>query len=115
MRQAGGERRKKDKEGDQNPNLRDEYDLHKKTHRERVMAHHDKGHLVIWTADTNNPGYDKATGQDTERRSFPTASTGSTGCPGDGTVQLDLLTTNVVPMNVDDHNARVASFRIRLG
>lgn len=39
--------------GEQNPNLRDEWDLHKKTHRERVMAHHDRGHLVIWTADTN--------------------------------------------------------------
>jgi hypothetical protein len=100
--------------GQQSPNLRDEYDLHKKTHRERVMAHHDKGHLVIWTADTNNPGYDNATGQDAEHKVFPEGIDRINWLPGDGTVQLDLVTTNVVPMNVDDHNARVAIFRIRL-
>jgi hypothetical protein len=100
--------------GQQSPALRDDYDLHKKIHRERVMAHNDKGHLVIWTADTNNPGYDKATGQDTERKVFADGIDRINWLPGDGTVQLDLVTTNVVPMNVDDHNARVAIFRIRL-
>ncbi|MEU4192838.1 hypothetical protein AB0E69_13125 [Kribbella sp. NPDC026611] len=100
--------------GDNDPSLRDEWDLHKKTHRERVMAHHDKGHLVIWTADTNNPTYDQATGQPNEGKVVSTGIDRIDWLPGDGSVQLDLLGTSVVPMNVDDHNARVAIFRIRL-
>ncbi len=100
--------------GDQNPNLRDEWDLHKKTHRERVMAHHDRGHLVIWTADTNRPDYDRATGQAAERKAFANGIDRINWLPGDGTVQLDLVTTKAVPMHVDGHDARVAIFRIRL-
>jgi hypothetical protein len=100
--------------GTDNPDLRQYWDLHKKLHRERVMAHHDKGHLVIWTADTNNPNYDQATGQPDEHKVFPDGIDRIDWLPGDGTVQLDLLGTNVVPMNVDDHNAKVAIFRIRL-
>lgn len=100
--------------GDNNPDLRDEWDLHKKTHRERVMAHHDKGHLVIWTADTNNLNYDQATGQPNEGKVVSTGIDRIDWLPGDGAVQLDLLGTSVVQMNVDDHNARVAIFRIRL-
>ncbi|ADB30948.1 hypothetical protein Kfla_1854 [Kribbella flavida DSM 17836] len=100
--------------GNQNPNLRDEWDLHKKTHRERVMAHHGRGHLVIWTADTNRPDFDKATGQDTERKAFAHGIDRINWLPGDGTVQLDLLSTRTIPMNVDGHDARAAIFRIRL-
>ncbi|WP_460651641.1 hypothetical protein [Kribbella endophytica] len=100
--------------GEQNPNLRDEWDLHKKTHRERVMAHHERGHLVIWTADTNNPGYDQATGQAAERKVFANGIDRIDWLPGDGTVQLELTGTRAVPMSVDSHEARVALFRIRL-
>jgi hypothetical protein len=100
--------------GGQNPNLRDEWDLHKKTHRERVMAHHDRGHLVIWTADTNRPDYDQATGQPNERKVFANGIDRINWLPGDGTVQLELASTGTIPMNVDGHNARLAVFRIRL-
>ncbi|TWD84695.1 hypothetical protein FB561_5889 [Kribbella amoyensis] len=100
--------------GEQNPNLRDEWDLHKLTHRERVMAHHDRGHLVIWTADTNRAGYDKATGQAAERKVFARGIDRINWLPGNGTVQLDLLGTRTTPMSVDSHEARAAIFRIRL-
>ena len=100
--------------GDQKPSLRDEWDLHKKTHRERVMAHHEHGHLVIWTADTNNPDYDQATGQPAERKVFAHGIDRVNWLPGDGTVELDLVTTRTIPMNVDGHDARAAIFRIRL-
>jgi hypothetical protein len=100
--------------GNQNPNLRDEWQLHKKLHRERVMAHNNNGHLVIWTADTNNPGYDKATGQDTEHKVFSQGIDRINWLPGDGTVRLDLVGTNVIPMSVDGHDARLAVFRIKL-
>lgn len=100
--------------GAQNPNLRDEWDLHKQTHRDRVMAHHERGHLVIWTADTNRAGYDRATGQQAERKVFPNGIDRINWLPGDGTVRLDLVGTKVIPMSVDSHDARVAIFRIRL-
>ena len=100
--------------GEQNPNLRDEWDLHKKTHRERVMAHHDRGQLVIWTADTNNPNYNQATGQPNEHKVFANGIDRIGWLPGDGTVQLDLTGTKSIPMSVDSHEARVAVFRIRL-
>lgn len=100
--------------GPQKPDRRDEWDLHKKTHRERVMAHHDKGHLVIWTADTNNPGYENATGQDSERKAFHHGVDRVNWLPGDGSVKLDLVTTKVIPMSVDGHDARMAVFRIKL-
>ncbi|WP_328324826.1 hypothetical protein OHA70_34275 [Kribbella sp. NBC_00382] len=100
--------------GGQNPNLRDEWDLHKKTHREQVMAHHDRGHLVIWTADTNNANYDQATGQPDEHKVFANGIDRIDWLPGDGTVQLELLTAKTIPMAVDGHEAREAIFRIRL-
>lgn len=100
--------------GEQNPNLRDEWRKHKRAHRDRVMAHHDRGHLVIWTADTNRAGYDRATGQAAERKAFAQGIDRINWLPGDGTVQLDLVTTKLVPMHVDSHEARVAVFRIRL-
>ena len=78
------------------------------------MAHHDRGHLVIWTADTNNPNYDQATGQAAERKVFANGIDRIDWLPGDGTVQLDLITPKTIPMNVDGHEARVAIFRIRL-
>jgi len=98
--------------GDQNPNLRDEWDALKRLHRERVMAHYQTGRTVIWTADTNRPDYDKATGQDAERRAFTTGIDRIDWLPGNG-VQVDLLNTKVVPMHVDGHDARVAIFNIR--
>ena len=57
------------------------------------MAHHNKGHLVIWTADTNNPGYDKATGQDDRAQGLPEGIDRINWLPGDGSVQLDLVST----------------------
>lgn len=100
--------------GAQNPNLRDEWDLHKQRHKERVLAHHQAGRLVIWTADTNNPNYVKATGWDVERQVFTGGIDRINWMPGDGRVQLDLLGTHSVDMRVDGHDARVAVFRIRL-
>ncbi|MET9312924.1 hypothetical protein ABZX12_13930 [Kribbella sp. NPDC003505] len=100
--------------GNKNPNLQDEWQLHKKLHRERVMAHHNQGHLVIWTADTNNPGYVRATGQDSEHRALFKGIDRINWLPGDGKVRLDLVNTKVIPMNVDGHDARLAVFRIKL-
>ncbi|NIK55119.1 hypothetical protein [Kribbella shirazensis] len=100
--------------GDRKPHLRDEWDRHKKLHRERVLAHHAKGHLVIWTADTNNPNYDRATGQDSERKVFANGIDRINWLPGDGKVRLDLLGKKIIPLNVDGHDARLALFRIRL-
>lgn len=100
--------------GNNNPNLRDEWQLHKKLHRERVIAHHTNGHLVIWTADTNNPGYDQATGQDAEHKVFAKGIDRINWLPGDGTVRLDLVGTKAIPMSVDGHDARLAVFRIKL-
>ncbi len=100
--------------GNNNPNLRDEWQLHKQLHRERVIAHHNNGHLVIWTADTNNPGYDQATGQDAEHKVFAHGIDRINWLPGDGTVRLDLVGTKAIPMSVDGHDARLAVFRIKL-
>ncbi|MGC4943843.1 hypothetical protein [Kribbella sp. DT2] len=71
-------------------------------------------HAVIWTADTNNPAYDKATAQDTERKVFANGIDRIDWLAGDGSVQLELTGTRAVPMSVDTHEARVALFRIRL-
>ena len=100
--------------GGQNPNLRDEWDLLKSVHKERVLAHHRQGRLVIWTADTNNPDYRKATGWDAEKQVFTGGIDRINWMPGNGTVQLELLNTRTIDMRVDGHDARVAIFRIRL-
>lgn len=100
--------------GANRPDLRDEWNLLHSVHKDRVLAHHEQGRLVIWTADTNNPGYTTATGWDAERRAFPGDIDRIDWLPGNGTVQLELLNTNTVDMNVDGHDARVAIFRIRL-
>jgi hypothetical protein len=100
--------------GARNPNLRDEWDLLKSIHKERVLAHHQQGRLVIWTADTNNPDYRKATGWDAEKQVFTAGIDRINWMPGDGTVRLELLDTRSIDMRVDGHDARVAIFRIRL-
>ncbi|WP_350279612.1 hypothetical protein [Kribbella sp. HUAS MG21] len=100
--------------GNQNPKLRDEWDRHKKLHRERVLAHHAKGHLVIWTADTNNRAYDRATGRDAERKVFTNGVDRINWLPGNGKVRLDLLGKKDIPLHVDGHDARLAVFRIKL-
>lgn len=101
--------------GDRRPGLRQYWDLHKQTHRDRVMNYHRNGKLVIWTADTNNPNYGDATGQGAERRVFNGGVDRINWLPADnGAVQLELQNQYEVPMNVDGHNARVAIFRIRL-
>jgi hypothetical protein len=100
--------------GTNNPNLRQYWDLHKKTHRERVMNYHDRGTAVIWTADTNNPNYDQATGQAGEGKVFANGIDRIDWLPGDGTVQLQLLNSGIIPLSVDSHDAHVAIFRIRL-
>ncbi|MFB6720114.1 hypothetical protein ACFCV3_08150 [Kribbella sp. NPDC056345] len=99
--------------GPQEVSRRDEWDLHKQRHRERVMAHHNNGRLVIWTADTNNPNYGNATGQAGERKAFAGGIDRINWLPGDGSVELELLSTKVIPMHVDGHDARAAIFRIR--
>ncbi|HEY3555941.1 MAG TPA: hypothetical protein VGL05_00670 [Kribbella sp.] len=100
--------------GNNNPNLRDEWNLHHKLHRERVLAHHANGQLVIWTADTNNPNYDRATGQKSEHKVFSKGIDRINWLPGNGNVKLELLNTKVIPMHVDGHDARMAIFRIKL-
>ncbi|GAB1510418.1 hypothetical protein [Actinophytocola sp. KF-1] len=100
--------------GDQRADLRDEWKKHKDVHRDRVIAHHNQGRLVIWTADTNNPDYVRATGRDAERRAFVNGIDRVNWLPGNGRVRLELRTTKTVDMRVDGHDARVAIFRIRL-
>ena len=100
--------------GAQRPDLRDEWNHHRDVHKDRVLAHHRNGDLVIWTADTNNPGYTKATGRDAERRVFSKGIDRINWLPGNGSVKLELRTTKSVDMHVDGHDARVAIFRIRL-
>jgi hypothetical protein len=100
--------------GAQRPDLRDEWNLHRSIHKDRILAHHRLGRLVIWTADTNNHGYGTATGRDAEHRAFTSDIDRIDWLPGNGAVQLELRDTKAVNMNVDGHNARVAIFRIRL-
>ncbi|MDG9719108.1 hypothetical protein [Streptomyces sp. DH24] len=100
--------------GSRNPDLRDEWDLHKQKHKDRVLAHHRAGRAVIWTADTNNPDYARATGWKAERQVFFRGIDRINWMPGDGRVRLELLGTRTVDMRVDGHDARVALFRIRL-
>jgi hypothetical protein len=99
--------------GPQEAYRREYWDMLKQQHRERVMAHNALGRLVIWTADTNNPNYGNATGQPNEQKAFPGDIDRINWLPGNGSVQLNLLSTKVIPMNVDGHNARAAIFRIR--
>jgi len=97
------------------PDLRDEYDHHRAVHRNRVLHHHRKGRLVIWTADTNHHGYTTATGRKAEKQVFREGVDRINWLPGNGAVQLQLRGTKSIDMRVDGHNARVAIFRIRLG
>ena len=97
------------------PDLRDEYDHHRDVHRNRVLFHHRKGRLVIWTADTNHPGYTTASGRNAEKKVFNQGVDRINWLPGNGAVQLQLRGTKSIDMRVDGHNARVAIFRIRLG
>lgn len=99
--------------GTNNPNLRPYWDLHKQTHRQRVMNYHDRGTAVIWTADTNNPNYDQATGQPNEGKVFGGGIDRIDWLPGDGSVQIQLLNSSTIPLGVDSHDAHVAIFRIR--
>lgn len=100
--------------GAHRPDLRDEWARHKELHKERVLAHHRQGRPVIWTADTNHPGYGTATGWNVERRAFTGGIDRIGWLPGDGTVQLELLGTRTIDLRVDGHDARVAIFRTRL-
>lgn len=100
--------------GDQRTDLRDEWNKHKNIHAERVLAHHQAGRLVFWTADTNNPNYFKATSLDAERRCFSTGIDRINWLAGDGTVQEQFIDTKTVDMRVDGHDARVAVFQVRL-
>lgn len=93
--------------------LRDEYDHHRSLHKRRVLHHHRQGRLVIWTADTNNPGYRKATGRQAEKQVFGKGIDRINWLPGNGSVQLQLRRTDRIDLRVDGHDARVAIFRIR--
>jgi hypothetical protein len=99
--------------GAEKPALREKWDLHKRKHKARVLAHHQAGRLVIWTADTNNPGFKKATGMAAEKQVFLTGIDRINWLPGNGRVQLQLVTKKTVDMRVDGHDAHVAIFRIR--
>jgi hypothetical protein len=96
------------------PDLRDEYDHHRKLHKQRVLHHHRQGRPVIWTADTNNLRYTTATGWQAERQVFRAGIDRINWLPGNGAVQLQLRHTKSIDLRVDGHNARVAIFRIRL-
>ncbi|MCT2583894.1 hypothetical protein [Actinophytocola gossypii] len=100
--------------GDNRADLRDEWNLHKRVHKERVLAQHRLGRLVIWTADTNRRDYRDATGWQAEQQVFTGGIDRINWLPGNGDVQLQLRGTRTVPMRVDTHDARVAIFRIRL-
>lgn len=101
--------------GDMRPDLQDEWNAMKAAHKDRVLAQHqNQGRLVIWTADTNRHNYDTATGWQAERKAFGDGVDRVNWLPGNGDVQLELLNTKIIPMNVDGHNARLAIFRIRL-
>jgi hypothetical protein len=101
--------------GGMNPDLQDEWLAMKAAHKERVLAQHqNQGRLVIWTADTNRENYDTATGWQAERKAFFNGVDRLNWLPGNGDVQLELLNTKIIDMNVDHHEARLAIFRIRL-
>ncbi|MEV8378918.1 hypothetical protein AB0P21_39640 [Kribbella sp. NPDC056861] len=99
--------------GEQSAANRVYWDQHKTIHRQRVMNYHNRGTAVFWTADTNNPNFDAATGQPNEGKAFPNGIDRVDWLPGNGSVQIQLLNTKLVPMSVDDHSARVAIFRVR--
>lgn len=91
------------------------WDKHKRIHKERILAWHRKGRLVIWTGDVNRDDYGKATGRDKEHRAFFNGIDRINWMQGSDGVQLRLEDTRSVNLTVDDlHDARVAEFKIRL-
>jgi hypothetical protein len=100
--------------GDQRPDLRQLWDLHKQIHSQRVLERHQNQKLpVIWTADTNRNDYGTATGWAQEGAAFG-SGLDRVDWMTSNNVEIQLLNTNVVPMSVDDHNAKVAILHIRL-
>lgn len=99
--------------GDQRPDLRDEWWLMRDIHRARSRAHHDAGRLVIWGADTNRPDFGTASDLSAEQKAFGTGIDRLHWLPGNGSVQITLNTTKTINMNVDGHDARMAVFHVR--
>ncbi|MBO0839739.1 MAG: hypothetical protein J2O49_02830 [Sciscionella sp.] len=100
--------------GDRRHDLQALWDKHKRIHKERVLAHHQQGRLVIWTADTNRRDYTTATGRAAERQVFHNGIDRINWLPGTDRVRLELHNTKTVDMHVDEHDAHVAIFQIRL-
>lgn len=90
------------------------WDKHKRIHKERILAWHRQGRLVIWTGDVNRDDYGKATGREDEHRVFFNGIDRINWMQGSDGVQLRLAGKRTVDLTVDDlHDARVADFQIR--
>lgn len=99
--------------GDQRPDLQDEWWLMRDIHRARSRFHHDAGRLVIWGADTNRPDFGTASDLSAEQKAFGTGIDRLHWLPGNGTVQITLNATKTINMEVDNHDARMAIFHVR--
>jgi hypothetical protein len=101
--------------GPQRDDLKPYWNHHHDVHAQRVLERHQNQHLpVIWTADTNRNDFGTATGWQAEGAAFG-SGLDRIDWLTTNKVDIELLNTNIVPMHVDDdHNAKVAIFRIRL-
>jgi len=101
--------------GPQRDDLKPYWNHHHDVHAQRVLERHQNQHLpVIWTADVNRNDYGTATGWQAEGAAFG-SGLDRIDWMTTNKVDIELLNTNIVPMHVDDdHNAKVAIFRIRL-
>lgn len=99
--------------GEHSAQLQQLWNQHKQIHAQRIAERHDNQNLaVIWTADTNNPNYGTATGWQAEGAAFGDGID-RVDWLDNGKVEIQLVNTGVIPMNVDDHNARMAIFHLR--
>jgi hypothetical protein len=85
---------------------------HYGVHRDRVQAYHQQGRTVIWTGDVNNRNMPKVHNQ--ERQAFPNGIDKVNWIPGTDRVRISLERTEIIDLNVDDHDARMAVFSLRL-
>jgi hypothetical protein len=85
---------------------------HLGVHRDRVRAYHQQGRAVIWTGDVNNQNMPAIHNQ--ERVAFPNGIDKVNWIPGTDRVRIDLVRTEIIPLQVDGHDAKMAVFNLRL-
>ena len=81
-------------------------------HQNRIQAYHQQGRAVIWTGDVNNHNMPALHVQ--EHAAFPNGIDKVNWIPGTDRVRIDLVRTEIIPMEVDGHEAKMAVFNLKL-